>query len=419
MTWLKRLGAVLAVLAAAALVVRWSVGRYATRRVTTARSSLEELVGPLELARLAPAEVPEDDNTARWVLAAAAAIDGEAYAETREQLSDLLCCDLGEWTEPERQAARRILERQAEAVALLPRIAAASRSDFGLRYGDGWEELVHGMPEWMQVVRLTRLASLAARTALDDPSAARYLAATGALASMAEALCSEPLLLTMILGVDIERGALRSVGDFLAAGAPWPEVVGALTELVVPGACPGQPGRGMRGEAVLTGSAFAEGTLGEGSSGRSWWAAPARPLAEAVFLEEHLHVLGGLDQPYTEYLRRYEEGSRRPAALLAPNIVDAVGKAKAAETSRILAAAALDLARRRVDAGRFPESQALGPTPYTGEVPVYTRGDGWAEVAAPASEAFYRSHQAPPNECQPAPPLFRFRLEVPMPAPAP
>jgi len=290
MIWLKRLGAVLVALAAVALVVRWSVGRYATRRLAAARSSLVELVGPLELERLAPAEVPEDDNAAHWVLAAGAAIDEEAYAESAEQLGDLLCCDLGEWTEPERQAARRNLDRQVEAVALLPRIAAASGSDFALRYGDGWEELGRRMPEWIQVVRLTRLASLAARTALDDASAARYLAATGALASTAEALCSEPLLLTMILGVDVERGGLRSVGDFLAAGAAWPGAVGALAELVVPGPCPGQPGRAMRGEAVLAGSAFGNGTLGEGSSGRSWWTAPAWPLAEAALLEEHVHV---------------------------------------------------------------------------------------------------------------------------------
>jgi hypothetical protein len=413
MIWSKRLGAVLLVLAVVALVVRWSVGRYATR------SSLVELVGPLELARLAPAEVPEDDNAAHWVLAAAAAIDEEAYAETAERLGDLLCCDLGEWTEPERRAARRILDRQVEAVELLPRIAAASRSDFGLPYGDGWEELVHGMPEWIQVVRLTRLAALAARTGLDDASAARYLAATGALASTAEALCSEPLLVPMILGVDVERSGLRSVGDFLAAGAPWPEVVAALTDLVVPGACAGQPGRAMRGEALLTGSAFGEGTLGEESSGRSWWTAPAWPLAEAALLEEHVHVVVGLDRPYSEYLRRYEEDVVRLNALLAPNIVEAAGKAKAVETSRVLAAAALEVARLRSGAGRFPDTLELGPTPYTREVPVYTRGDGWAEVAAPASEAFYRSHQAPPNECQPAPPLFRFRLEVPMPAPAP
>jgi hypothetical protein len=223
----------------------------------------------------------------------------------------------------------------------------------------------------------------------------------------------------MILGVDAERRVLRSVGDFLAAGAPWPEAVGALRDLVVPGACPGQPGRAMRGEAVLAGSAFAEGTLGEGSRERSWWTAPAWPLAEAVFLEEHLHVFGGLDRPYPEYLRRYEEGSRGPDALVAPGIVDAVGKTKAAETSRVLAAAALDLARLGGDTGRFPESLALGPTPYTGEVPVYTRGDGWAEVAAPESEAFYRSRQPTPNECQPAPPLFRFRIAAPTPAPAP
>lgn len=109
----------------------------------------------------------------------------------------------------------------------------------------------------------------------------------------------------------------------------------------------------------------------------------------------------------------------RPTAIVAPNMVEAVGKARAVETSRVLAAAALELARLWSDTGRFPDTLELGPTPYTGEVPVYTRGDGWAEVAAPESEAFHRSRQASPTECRPAPPLFRFRVEVPTPAPAP
>jgi hypothetical protein len=175
----------------------------------------------------------------------------------------------------------------------------------------------------------------------------------------------------------------------------------------------------VRGEAVLAGSAFGSGTSAERSSGRSWWTAPARPLAEAALLEEHVHVVAGLDLPYSEYLRRSEDGVFRPTAIIAPGIVEAVGKAQAVETSRVLAVTALELARRWSDTGRFPDSLELGPTPYRAEVPVYTRGDGWAEVAAPESEAFYRSRQASPIECRPAPPLFRFRVELPTPAPAP
>ena len=426
MRWLRRLAIGVALLALATLTLRWAFGHYGARRLAAARGALAERLGPLDLARLAPAAVPEEGNAALWILRAGAAIDTQRYREASQRVGRLLCCALGDWTVTEREEARQVLEEQAAAITLLPAIAAASGSDFGLPYADGWEVLAREMPDWTPVVQVSRLAGLEARAALDRGDLSRFLSATRALAATADALCSEPSLMTMIVGVSVERTYLGSVRDFLAA--PRLRSATDLTVIVErtrEGPCSDQSRRGIEGEAVLIGSAGDSWYPETGSPLRDWLTAPGGALVGAATLEGIDCLLENLNRPYSELLALQETDTCRPRRLgmiyqiAVPNMLRALGKARALETSRSLAVAALELGLERTDTGRFPESLELGPTPYTGEVPVYTRGDGWAEVAAPESEAFHRSRQASPTECRPAPPLFRFRVEVPTPAPAP
>lgn len=421
--WLRRGTVLLAVLVLLLLAARFGLARFAEHRLESARAALREEVGRLDLATLRLPEVRDEDNAAHWIrrAAEAAAIgDDDPFVHLYAELGGR---PLAEWSPAGLREASSAIAARAEALQLLARANEAPASTFGIEYERGGGAAI---PDFVPILRLARLASLAARTALAEGDEEAFERNLRSVEAIAAALCAESMLVAEILGNAVDRMWLQGVADYLAAGYPDGELTARVQEAVEPGPCAGALRRAFRGEALLLHAASSmEGfayrprrppALAQRLQGL--WHAPWENLVRAALLDAQLRQLRALDRPWPEYLALYEEGGFRPRGprsvveigeILTPNLVDAVRKARVVETSRGLAAAAFDVAAARRATGAFPESIELATTSYGGEVPRYTVHADRAEIVDERSEEAFERSQSVARQ----PPIFRWLVPAP------
>jgi hypothetical protein len=335
------------------------------------------------------------------------------------------------WSGEERARLGALVERNGTALGLLEKAAAAPGSTFHIPYEKGADA---ELPDFIVVIRTARLAEAAAKYALVAGDSSAYLAAVRALDGISTALCREPILVTALVSYAVERMSLRVLADYLDAGYPEREVLATLHESSTKARCVDSLDRSFRGELLFV----HHGVSNSDGRARPWadtrepltatllrefWFATVHDLGLAAYFDAKLRELDALDLTWIEYANLHESGDLRPRGrrgiagvydLIAPNLIEIVGRSKAMGTSRRLGIAALEVATQRRASGAFPPSLELSETPYAGEVPVYTVHGDWAEVAAPESERLYEERQPPPNEQSRI--VFRWRIPVPAPS---
>ena len=147
------------------------------------RDRAKEALEDMRLAFL-PEPVPDAENAALLYKAAFAALDGLPEAD-----ADLLGTPYEELTPEERERRRAILDGRPEILNLLRRAADRPRSDFGVKYDDGFHaELPHIAP-MILAAKLLRTETEIGGNPADARAAMR----------LSEAVADEPILVSQLV----------------------------------------------------------------------------------------------------------------------------------------------------------------------------------------------------------------------------
>lgn len=192
---------------------------------TRAKEALEDL-------RLAfqPEPVPDEENAALLYKEAFAKLEELKESEEDEELINK-AVDRADLTEAERARVKALMAARREVVDLLRRAADKPRSNFGVKYEDGFgAELPHISP----MIRASKI--LSAEAALgENPDAARWAF------RLSEAVAEEPIFISQLVrGLchslareGVENALARDVPEALLRagfGAPSPEAARAGLE---------------------------------------------------------------------------------------------------------------------------------------------------------------------------------------------
>ncbi|GEM_PF-2780836 len=212
----------LLVLALLAGLLAWRL--VARHRLESAREDFQATVEDLHLSLGHPPGVPQEDNAARWLRAAAALVEGECIDAAVRPLGSR---STGTWTAAEVKAARQCLEANREVLDLLHRAARCPGSDWGLEYSLDAE-----IPPLLDLLRCARLLAVSGGLHLEggDPQAA--LGDMTALATLARSLEVEKQLICPLIGVAMERLLLGLVGEAAARGGVGPEEAASIEALL-------------------------------------------------------------------------------------------------------------------------------------------------------------------------------------------
>jgi len=390
---------VLAALVLIFLVVHLWLDLLTGRGLEAAKLEVERRYGSLFLARLAPPEVPDAENRAKVIRAAAELVPDPGTAIRRFAVY-----------QPDGQLpADQRAEIEAEVAAgsltllLLDHAAARPRANWGIPYEDGVEAKV---PPLLAILNVQRLNIAAGRLTLLDGRRDEAVAAVARGAVLTESLRQEPSLIVQLVRSAADTGVVGLAREIVVAGTP------SEAELAILDAALGD--RDPQG--AMRASLIAEMKVMLASMPWPVYASDAiRPIAPRLienplllwllrpwFQENarwYLEVMRGVIE-YQSLARPERErrwGSSPPAperrawhllgALMLRNLGNAIERADLWETRFVLARLGVALERHRLARGSYPDRlDALVPDllpklptdPFSGAPPEYRRiGDGY------------------------------------------
>lgn len=405
--------AVLAVaVALGALAGHWAFSRQASNRLAAAHADLARALERVAVGTGLDPGRPRADAP-DGVPAAAALVRGAAHAVVPERdrglqvaLQALRDVPAVEWTERDRDLARRWLDGQGAAFALTANLSAPPPVPSGA-WGDGLSR------ESLGILRLALVVGLDARLALADGDIVRQAQGIGVLLAIARSLCAEPSALALTLGTGVERMALADVRDVLASGRWEAESSADLQALVDRDPCAGAVEATYRVESERLAKRATAPAPEDAGPLLAHLHRPWVTLRRARVLEARRLELEHLDEPYPELLRRHDRAFRGAGDGSLVELVDIAGTARAVETARRLAVLSLELAAGWP--GERVEGTAAEPTPYTGETPTIERRDGALEVTLPESRRYFSQYEEDAPRTR-ADALFVWRISPPEPA---
>ncbi|MEZ5333138.1 MAG: hypothetical protein R2991_14065 [Thermoanaerobaculia bacterium] len=369
---------VLAALVGLALAGWWLLGRWVSGRLERSFGELERLAGgSLDLSRLDPLEVADEENAAYWLLAAGDAVDlGD---EERARLGQLGRRSLSEWSEEDLREARILSDAAAEALTDFARVENTTGSDLGVSYtGEGVT-----VPPLVPSLQAGKLALIRARLALRDGDYEEYRRLSGSLGRASEALCGEWWVPSAAIGGAFARMQVHLAYDFAERETPdqWTAEVLALQLAEDP--CSDGVERALIGEASLMvdwarrefGSLGALGPLERLRAAplSVFWVVQWEGFAAAVTRSGSRNFVAA--QSHAEWEASLDWWSRTFSVGFVPDLDPILAKAKGEKTARILAATA------SAWPAPCPGQRAIGgprpPRPFAGERPVLKRRTGW------------------------------------------
>ncbi|MEM7582498.1 MAG: hypothetical protein AAF560_03890 [Acidobacteriota bacterium] len=406
---LRRILVVLALLVLAG--VGWSLWtlQRGERLLSAAIERFEREVGPFDLVANVPGAVAEQDNAAHWIkegVASTALTD-----EDREALNELLGVDRQQVS----PGLTELLARHGEAFELLRRAASAEASSWGLDYTDAEAQ----PPDLLPVLWASKLLAADAVEALEAEDRERFAADARGVAAIHHALVNEPQLLFQILGNHVEWIYLEVVQRALAS--PWvgPETLTPLKAELEAHETQNPFQRTFAVKASHLRQIFDRSRDTDGIG--SW----LQKFPERVFMAEDPAAAVDLfyrfskasDMPANEIAAYVQGGGSPPvtkiiAAILVPNLIDALVKYRANVASRNLALAALDLRLRSSEDGAYPELESLVALddPYgSGELEAARHEDGSVSLSFPAALARWAEMSVKTDEPR-VDPRFAWRL---------
>jgi len=389
----------------ALLVVRIGLDLWAGHRVRTKIARLEAKYGSLAPSAGQPPEVPDADNRARLVKAAAALVMPGAPDEAARLISAIRSVKTLPHTAPVPDGLRKFLDANRESLRLVDEARGLRETTWNLDY-----ETFEDTPPLLELRTLSNVTYLAARLAIDDgrpDEASRVL--EGGLA-VASSLSQEPMLVVQLIRIAVALEQLDGVKELIERSEPSAPALEALAGRLGGSREPDPLTIGLVGELRYSNAVLAR--LEDGRGGRDspgWqtgfrtWALlligrPFMRLARARYLEETDALIeaqaGG--RPLDPF-----DGTTR-LGWLGQGFMSTTGLERAMRTGdefvSALGAAELGVALRRyrLAHGAYPEElSALVPDylpgvpidPFTGQPPIYARqGEGFSLRAEPFAD---------------------------------
>lgn len=346
-------------------------------------------VGPLEPAAYASPTVPDGENAAIWLRAAASAMS--LSQDDKDLITDLSTSPAADWTAVQREQAEGLLTRNAPALLLVQRAAAMPRSSYLLE-----TVRVHPDLPLLELIWLARTVNIRARLAAAEGDWAVLRSSVEGLACIGASLERESPLIAQLIGVASERmmddallAAVRSPASDrqalqgLEATIPDVDLAAAWRRAL------GYLGAGVHSGAIDLRDMFDEGTTRVAMSVPG----PDEYLRIATEIQGLANRPMGLDDALVNRLEASKRHlqSRPPADILAGSLV----RYQSLLSLRRLARLALRLRLAALERGSYPESlarwpESAAPDPLTGGALSYQRNpDGSATIAVPGAEELY------------------------------
>lgn len=383
--WSMRvLGVVLVVALAVLLVLRL----YGSHRLAAADREFAAKLGPIEGNPYASAKVPDEENAAIYLRAGSEAVI--LSKRDTQRAGELTTTRPDAWMEDDRTFMHRILADNAPPLELIHRAAAFPKTSFGLR--DQRTDVFRSKVPLLKLLWAQRLLYLESCLALQEHDLARFLAAAGAMSTMAKALEQESPLIVPLVGVACEKMLLEATAEALATPDVDERSISQLEKQLVDVDLDRAWRRSLRSEFRLPAHA-----------GIAWmantepnWAERLRyallgGYVDAPYVERMTFLAGAMGTPFgdglAERLNALSTSLNLPKGT--PNLVNAVSRFQVVLSERRLARLALSLRRHASQVGTYPTSLATFPEgadrdPFTGGRIVYTlRPDGSAQLTVP------------------------------------
>ena len=403
--WIRRLiiiGAIASIVAlAAVLAVRW----WGQVRLSQAVSTFEREVGRLDSGRFELAALEDAQNAAVWLVAGsqASVIPERLGVALREGLS----LPPDEWGPELVGDLEELIEINLPSFELLERSLPIEDSTFGIRYSQGFDAEIPPVLELWRVGRLIRLDS---RMALLDGDRARLDRDIALLDRMAEALAKESFLITALTAISLDGLLISIVYDVVQGIEADVDLLTDLQSRLSSRDSTDTMGRALASGAVATANTpIDKFESGDQSIAARYFSRLLAPIGLANLLDEYAEMWGLLSEPFATIREFYFSENGLAAwnvyGILMPNLLDAIGKAKAVETARVLALRAVGARLTCLDRGYYPESFTIkGDDSYAGgSIEIEKTRDGALNLTAPQaldlwSEVYEEgsSVQAPP-----------------------
>lgn len=398
----RRLRLVVLIGILAVLVVRVGLDLWSGRMIATEIARLESQFGSLDASAGLPPPVPDMDNRARHVRAAAALVTfGEAAESAAVRLSFRRFKELAE-PAPMPTDLRAIVEANRAALRLLDEARIPRQANWKADYVTS-----DNTPPLLEIRTMSDVVYLAA---LLDIEAGRPDDAAGTLASglaSAASLSQEPTLIVQLIRIAIALLQFEGIEQLIARSEPSSAALADLAQWLNESREPDPMYVGVLGELRFGNAALMKvegGQVGQlpRFAERSFWVGPlvrfGRPWVRLARVR-YLRQIGALLEAQAGPRPRAATASAPAPGWFARRLPASAtgGIERAIETGDVfmsaLGAAELGVALRRfrLDHGAYPDVlQALVPAyltglpidPFTGRPPVYARqGTGFTLTA--------------------------------------
>lgn len=397
--------AVLLLLLGLALALRL----YGRARLASESARFEAEVGSLDPGDYTLPPVPDDENAARYYAAAA-----QGLALTKEEREAFSAVTILEPGEPIPEALlptiRGAIERNSPVDALLERAASLEKSTYGVRYADGAD--AH-LPNLLELVYLGRFLAVRGRIGMQLGDEDHLFRALRDLGGLAEGMQREPSLISVLVGIAVERFHWSLVREAVLDShrAPSsPERLLAASPRVDPR---GSIRRAIGLEAAIAVDSIRAGRFPRFATGdrgqRIVW--PIHWFTDFIasqFLGVYMHQWRVLGSPYPE-ARRVGLDQRPPFLGPVPNLVATSGRASGTAALRVLARAAVRATIHRRETGDWPPDPVAveGASDIVGFVgtrpEAEVRSDGTLVLTVPGGDEAWK-------QFSPVPPMLTWAL---------
>jgi hypothetical protein len=374
------------------LVVHLGLDILVGRRLAAATREGEERYGSFKLETLLPPEVPDAENRAKVIRAAAELVPDPGTATRRFAVFQ----PDGPLSAGDRAAIDREVAAGSLVFELLDYAAARPRANWGIPYKAGVEATV---PPLLAFLNVGKLNIAAGRLALLDGRYDDGVAAVARGSVVAESLRPEPSLIVQLVRSAVDAGVVGLAREIVAAAPPTEAQLTVLDRALDERDPQGSMRASLIGEmktmlASLPGSAYAWDAVGPlpprllENPLLLWLLRPVLQENARWYLEVMKGVIEYQGLPRTERQRRWGDAPPAPerrawhllGATMVANLGNAIQRADLWETRFVLARLGVALERYRLAHGTYPERlEALVPDllprlpldPFSGAPPEY------------------------------------------------
>ncbi len=371
---------------AAALVLALLLALRVQARMT--RQDVEQEIGPLTPDAYASATVADEDNAAIWWRAAAAALDLDQDQTTL--VGDLSKLRVGDWTPAQRNGLDQTLARSAPALSLADRAAALRGSSWGL----SGVQATSPKPDIpiLKLLWLARVLNVRARLAVDAGDWAAFRLCVTELGGISASLEQETPLISLLVGLAVDRTAADAVLVAVQAPSAPPEALEDLAASLPDVDLTTAWKRSLGGMATgfETGSLSFNDVFGAVVAQVTGRDEPVSVVIEAARLSSGPI---GANAALIKHLesRKADTQNVPMADMLAVSLL----RTQSILSLRRLERLAISVRLEGLATGRYPETlarwpEASAPDPFTGDaIRFERRADGSAVIEAPGAEETY------------------------------